>query len=144
MKSRSRAAGSLACVAALALAGCANNAATGSGANGATGTGSTAKATGDTIKIMVGGLNKQIYLPFMLAKQLGYYDKAGVNVSLQDEGAGEERVVDPYGRGETGAVAVHHAAGRRCDVGAGDADAEGGHGGRILRRKRFSLPVVEG
>ena len=88
MKSRSRAAGALACVAALALAGCANNAATGSGANGAAGAGSTAKANGDTIKIMVGGLNKQISLPFMLAKQLGYYDKAGVNVSLQDEGAG--------------------------------------------------------
>jgi NitT/TauT family transport system substrate-binding protein len=87
MKSRSRMAGSLACVAALALAGCANNAATGSGSNGAASAGST-KATGDTIKIMVGGLNKQIYLPFMLAKQLGYYDKVGVNVSLQDEGAG--------------------------------------------------------
>src|ERR1019366_7106217 len=87
MKSRSHVAGSLACVAALALAGCANNASAGSGANGAA-AGSTAKVAGDTIKIMVGGLNKQIYLPFMLAKQLGYYDKAGVNVSLQDEGAG--------------------------------------------------------
>jgi NitT/TauT family transport system substrate-binding protein len=85
MKYRSRTVGSLACVAALALAGCANNAATGSGGNGAA---ATTKATGDTIKIMVGGLNKQIYLPFMLAKQLGYYDKVGVNVSLQDEGAG--------------------------------------------------------
>jgi NitT/TauT family transport system substrate-binding protein len=94
MKSRSRTAGSLACVAALALAGCANNAATGSGANGAATTGSTAKATGDTIKIMVGGLNKQIYLPFMLAKQLGYYDKAGVNVSLQDEGAGVDATTE--------------------------------------------------
>jgi NitT/TauT family transport system substrate-binding protein len=37
---------------------------------------------------MVGGLSKQIYLPFMLAKQLGYYDKAGVNVNLVDEPAG--------------------------------------------------------
>ena len=37
---------------------------------------------------MVGGLSKQIYLPFMLAKQLGYYDKIGVNVSLVDEPAG--------------------------------------------------------
>ena len=88
MKSHSRVAGSLACVAALALAGCANNAGGGSGAAGATGSGPAVKASGDTIRIMVGGLNKQIYLPFMLAKQLGYYDKAGVNVSLQDEGAG--------------------------------------------------------
>ena len=37
---------------------------------------------------MVGGLSKQIYLPFMLAKQLGYYAKAGVNVVLSDEPAG--------------------------------------------------------
>ncbi len=37
---------------------------------------------------MVGGMSKQIYLPFMLAKQLGYYDKAGVNVNLIDEPAG--------------------------------------------------------
>jgi NitT/TauT family transport system substrate-binding protein len=93
MKSRSAVAGSLACVAALALAGCANNAATGSGANAAT-AGSAGKATGSTIRIMVGGLNKQIYLPFMLAKQLGYYDKAGVSVSLQDEGAGVDATTE--------------------------------------------------
>jgi NitT/TauT family transport system substrate-binding protein len=37
---------------------------------------------------MVGGLSKQIYLPFMLAQRLGYYQQAGLNVSLQDEGAG--------------------------------------------------------
>jgi len=37
---------------------------------------------------MVGGLSKQIYLPFMLAKQLGYYDKTGLNVNLIDEPAG--------------------------------------------------------
>ena len=40
------------------------------------------------VTIMVGGLCKQIYLPFMLAKQLGYYAKAGVNVNLIDEPAG--------------------------------------------------------
>jgi len=40
------------------------------------------------VTIMVGGMSKQIYLPFMLAKQLGYYDKIGVNVNLIDEPAG--------------------------------------------------------
>ena len=40
------------------------------------------------VSLMVGGLNKQIYLPFMLAKQLGYYDKYGVDVTLNDEPAG--------------------------------------------------------
>jgi NitT/TauT family transport system substrate-binding protein len=37
---------------------------------------------------MVGGLNKQIYLPFILAKNLGFYDQAGVDVQLSDEPAG--------------------------------------------------------
>jgi NitT/TauT family transport system substrate-binding protein len=37
---------------------------------------------------MVGGLSKQIYLPFMLAKQLGLYTKHGLDVTLQDEPAG--------------------------------------------------------
>lgn len=65
-----------------ALAGCANNAA---------GTNTAAKkvdANAPTVTIMVGGLSKQIYLPFMLAKQLGYYEKIGVNVNLIDEPAG--------------------------------------------------------
>jgi NitT/TauT family transport system substrate-binding protein len=84
----------LACIAVLALAGCANTAAAGSGANAAAGAGTSGKASGDTVKIMVGGLNKQIYLPFMLAKQLGYYAKAGVNVSLQDEGAGVDATTE--------------------------------------------------
>src|SRR6476646_10291577 len=66
-----------------AMTGCANNASTAS-------TGSTASASANAanVTIMVGGLSKQIYLPFMLAKQLGYYDKIGVNVNLIDEPAG--------------------------------------------------------
>ena len=48
----------------------------------------TVDASAPTVTIMVGGMSKQIYLPFMLAKQLGYYDKAGVNVNLVDEPAG--------------------------------------------------------
>jgi NitT/TauT family transport system substrate-binding protein len=42
----------------------------------------------DSMSIMVGGLDKQIYLPFMLAKELGYYKDAGLNVTLSDEPAG--------------------------------------------------------
>ncbi|HEV7194014.1 MAG TPA: ABC transporter substrate-binding protein [Jatrophihabitantaceae bacterium] len=56
-----------------------------SGSAGAT---AHAAAGSPTVRIMVGGLSKQIYLPFMLAKQLGYYAKAGVNVVLSDEPAG--------------------------------------------------------
>jgi NitT/TauT family transport system substrate-binding protein len=39
--------------------------------------------------IMVGGLNKQIYLPNMLTKQLGYFDQEGLNVTLLDEASGQ-------------------------------------------------------
>ncbi|AUG79977.1 nitrate ABC transporter substrate-binding protein [Kitasatospora sp. MMS16-BH015] len=41
-----------------------------------------------TVKIMVGGLNKQIYLPVMLAKDLGYFKAAGIDAQLSDEPAG--------------------------------------------------------
>ena len=69
--------------AALALTGCSSKAST------STDTGSKPAAAGaPSVKIMVGGLSKQIYLPFMLAQRLGYYAKAGVNVSLVDEPAG--------------------------------------------------------
>ena len=42
----------------------------------------------DTVSLMVGGLDKQIYLPFKLAQSLGFYKDAGVNVTLQDEPSG--------------------------------------------------------
>jgi NitT/TauT family transport system substrate-binding protein len=40
------------------------------------------------VTLMVGGLSKQIYLPFMLTQQLGYFKQQGVDVSLIDEPAG--------------------------------------------------------
>jgi NitT/TauT family transport system substrate-binding protein len=66
---------------ALAVAGCANNA-------GGASTQQAGASGGDKVSIMVGGLNKQIYLPFMLAQQLGLYSKYGLDVSLSDEPAG--------------------------------------------------------
>jgi NitT/TauT family transport system substrate-binding protein len=42
----------------------------------------------DHVKIMVGGMNKQIYLPAILAKQLDLYAKNGLDVELTDEPAG--------------------------------------------------------
>src|SRR6476659_6150062 len=38
-----------------------------------------------TVKIMVGGIDKQIYLPYQLAQNLGFYKKYGVNVELSTE-----------------------------------------------------------
>lgn len=104
----------LAAAGTLVVAGCANNATGGGGAQrpaaaGGTavagsgpaagsgpgaGSGPAAGSSGPAVSgspdltIMVGGMSKQIYLPYMLAKQLGYYDKAGINVQLIDEPAG--------------------------------------------------------
>ena len=41
-----------------------------------------------TVTLMVGGIDKQIYLPYQLAESLGMYKKVGVNVELSTEQAG--------------------------------------------------------
>ena len=41
-----------------------------------------------TVTLMVGGIDKQIYLPYQLAQDLGYYKKYGVNMQLSTEQAG--------------------------------------------------------
>ncbi|OIK13002.1 hypothetical protein BIV60_15095 [Bacillus sp. MUM 116] len=56
---------------------------------------STPKNTNSTtgtpkVSIMVGGLEKIIYLPYMLAEKLGYYKDAGVTVTLVEESAGQD------------------------------------------------------
>jgi NitT/TauT family transport system substrate-binding protein len=46
-----------------------------------------------TVHLMVGGIDKQIYLPYQLAESLGFYAKHGVKVELsteQDGGVGAE------------------------------------------------------
>ncbi|MGA8247496.1 MAG: ABC transporter substrate-binding protein [Nocardioides sp.] len=63
-----------------------------------------------TVKIMVGGLDKQIYLPFTLAKQLGYYQKYGVDVQLSDEVDGGVGAEDAMASGQVdmaGAWYIH-------------------------------------
>lgn len=37
------------------------------------------------VKLMVGGIDKQIYLPYQLAQSLGFYKKYGVDVTLSTE-----------------------------------------------------------
>ena len=41
-----------------------------------------------TVTMMVGGIGKQIYLPYQLAQDLGFYKKYGVNVQLSTEQQG--------------------------------------------------------
>ncbi|MDQ2737447.1 MAG: ABC transporter substrate-binding protein, partial [Actinomycetota bacterium] len=38
-----------------------------------------------TVRLMVGGIDKQIYLPYQLAQSLGMYKKYGVNMELSTE-----------------------------------------------------------
>lgn len=49
---------------------------------------STPAAPPPKVTIMVGGLDKQIYLPAELTKDLGYFEEEGLDVDLQSEPAG--------------------------------------------------------
>ena len=72
------------------LTACANDASTGSGSGSDTAAPADAGAAKDAtkVKIMVGGLDKVIYLPAMLAKRLGYFSAEGLDVTLMTEPAG--------------------------------------------------------
>uniref|UniRef100_UPI0007C76D58 ABC transporter substrate-binding protein n=1 Tax=Peterkaempfera griseoplana TaxID=66896 RepID=UPI0007C76D58 len=70
----------------LPLAACANDAASNSGTAVAKDTGPA--VSGPKVKIMVGGLDKVIYMPAMLTQRLGFFKAEGVNVELLTEPAG--------------------------------------------------------
>ena len=62
------------------------------GSSGPTTTTTTTNGTTTTttqLKIMVGGLSKQIYLPNKLTQQLGYFQQEGLDVTLIDEASGQ-------------------------------------------------------
>jgi sulfonate transport system substrate-binding protein len=71
-------------LAATSLTACANDAAT----TTSSGSGSKGDGKGTKVKIMVGGLDKVIYLPAMLTQRLGYFDAEGLDVELLTEPAG--------------------------------------------------------
>jgi NitT/TauT family transport system substrate-binding protein len=75
------AAAALATATALSLSACRDSRTSSSGGGG---------GKGDTIKIMVGGIDKVIYLPAKLTEQLGYFKEQGVNVQLLTEPAGAQ------------------------------------------------------
>jgi NitT/TauT family transport system substrate-binding protein len=74
-------------VAASSLAGCRSSDASAENGDAASGR--------PQVTIMVGGIDKVIYLPAMLTQQLGYFDDAGVDVKLLTEpsGASAENVL---------------------------------------------------
>jgi len=93
-----------------------------------------ASAAPADVKIMVGGLNKQIYLPNMLTQQLGYFREQNLNVTLVDEGSGqgsEDAVI--AGNVDAGSGSYNHtielqAAGKYmetiCQFGIAPGEAE--------------------
>jgi NitT/TauT family transport system substrate-binding protein len=55
-------------------------------------TATPSKSSSETtrVSIMVGGLEKIIYIPYMLAEKLGYYKDEGITVTLVEESAGQD------------------------------------------------------
>ncbi|MFE2826721.1 ABC transporter substrate-binding protein [Streptomyces sp. NPDC059271] len=66
------------------LTACANDAASSTADSGGNGGG----GKGEHVKIMVGGLDKVIYMPAMLTQRLGYFQDEGLDVQLLSEPAG--------------------------------------------------------
>src|SRR5438105_12465056 len=58
------------------------------GSCGSGGSGSSSGSGKTSLKIMVGGLSKQIYLPNELTQRLGYFAAQGLDVTLIDEASG--------------------------------------------------------
>jgi NitT/TauT family transport system substrate-binding protein len=71
----------------LAACGSSGSSSTASGSS-ATGSNAAAVSGMPTVSLMVGGIDKQIYLPYQLAQDLGFYQKYGVNVQLSTEQTG--------------------------------------------------------
>jgi ABC-type nitrate/sulfonate/bicarbonate transport systems, periplasmic components len=90
---------------ALGLAACSSGS---NGSGNATNTKSAASIP--TVTMMVGGIDKQIYLPYELADKLGYYKKYGVNMQLSTETAGGVGAEDAMASGQVdlaGAWYIH-------------------------------------
>jgi NitT/TauT family transport system substrate-binding protein len=92
---------------ALSLTACGGS----SGTTNAAGSGSSGStASIPTVKMMVGGIDKQIYLPYQLAQSLGLYKKYGVNVELSTEQNGGVGAEDAMASGSVdfaGAWYIH-------------------------------------
>jgi NitT/TauT family transport system substrate-binding protein len=74
------------------------------------GSSSSKAASMPTVRLMVGGIDKQIYLPYQLAEQLGYYKKYGVDVQLSTEQNGGVGAEDAMASGQVdmaGAWYIH-------------------------------------
>jgi NitT/TauT family transport system substrate-binding protein len=97
--------------AALAAGGAACGSSSSSSTGGAANAANTSKSGGlPTVTMMVGGIDKQIYLPYQLAQNLGFYKKYGVNMQLSTEqngGVGAEEAMASGQVDMAGAWYVH-------------------------------------
>jgi len=87
------------------LAACSSSGSSSTGSNAVSNVSST-----PTVTLMVGGIDKQIYLPYQLAQDLGFYKKYGVNVQLSTEQNGGVGAEDAMVSGQVdmaGAWYVH-------------------------------------
>jgi NitT/TauT family transport system substrate-binding protein len=105
--------GAAACAAALTVSACSSGGSS-SSTPAASGTSAAASSTSaasvPTVRMMVGGIDKQIYLPYQLAQNLGFYKKYGVNVELSTEQNGGVGAEDAMASGQVdmaGAWYVH-------------------------------------
>src|SRR2546421_7791003 len=87
------------------------------------GSGSSSSGSGKTaLKIMVGGLSKQIYLPNELTQRLGYFAAQGLDVTLIDEASGQSSENEVLaGQVEAGSGSYNHtievqAAGKKMEA----------------------------
>ncbi len=117
LRRRSLAALAVAGATALTVAACSSGSSSSSSAGGSTAAasgGSSASASSNgsmpTVTMMVGGINKQIYLPYQLAQSLGFFKKYGVNMVLSNEVSGGVGAEDAMASGQVdfaGAWYVH-------------------------------------
>jgi len=84
----------LALVVAFVAAACGGAGTAGPAATTAAATVAATKAAPAKVSIMVGGLNKQIYLPNMLTQALGYFKDQNLEVDLIDEPSGKDTTVE--------------------------------------------------
>lgn len=93
-----------------------------SGSSGTSGGSSGSGSTPISLKIMVGGLNKQIYLPNELTQQLGFFTQEGLNVTLIDEASGQSSEQEVLaGQVDAGSGSYNHtielqAAGKQMET----------------------------
>lgn len=90
-------------VVALGASACGSSSSAASGGGGGSSSGGGNSGT-ENVTLMVGGLDKIIYLPAMLAQQLGYFKTEGLNVKLLNTPANGGGVVDTVLTGDADAA----------------------------------------